>query len=437
MNVDDSLDAPQVDMPITPVPVDCMPSVLAAGRVAPVVKVNYYGGTVWDVCDINLARTVLTDPRLSKDVELTPDWMRIPGAMLTAQPSAQAARPMVMSDGPQHTRIRQAHARIFTPRNTEKWASCLTQLAEELLDELAAEQAAEVNLVDRYTYPVPLAFFGEMLGLPPELHAVLHRAHDDITYSPDQAVRERGVGALAGAVAGWVSDPSPLSEGVIIGLLEDVQNDVITMDEAVTWTVSLVMAGYEPTASLIATAILEALGKPAGQRPNSEAEIEAWIEETLRIHPPAMHTTWRFATEDLDLGGYLIPKGAPVLVNVAAVNRCPHGEIADDFDPGASLDHVSFGLGHHYCLGAPLARIEAKIALTAFLSRFPTATLSDTTEVGWQSEWMTHRISVLPVVLTDISLPNPITEGTTGVTETEILSSRSVTAVFPETGGKQ
>ncbi len=407
MNVDDLLDAPQVDMPINPAAGDCMPSVLAAGRVAPVVKVNYYGGTVWDICDINLARTALTDPRLSKDIELTPDWMRIPGAMLTAQPSADAARAMVMSEDPEHTRIRQAHARIFTPRNTEKWATRLAQLAEELLDELAAEQAAEVNLVNRYTYPVPLAFFGEMLGLPPDLHAVLRRATDDITYSPDQAVRERGVGALAGAVAGWVSDPSPLHEGVITGLLEDVQNDVITMNEAVTWTVSLVMAGYEPTASLIAPAILEALRRPTDQRPNSEAEIEAWIEETLRIHPPAMHTTWRFATEDLDIGGYFIPKGAPVLVNVAAANRCPHGEIADDFDPSASLGHLSFGLGHHYCLGAPLARIEAKIALTAFLFRFPNARLSDTTEVGWESEWMTHRISVLPVVLANTERPNP------------------------------
>ncbi|WP_322778105.1 cytochrome P450 [Frankia sp. Cas4] len=402
MNVGDSLDAPQVDMPITPVPVDCMPSVLAAGRVAPVVTINYHGGTAWDVCDINLARTALTDPRLSKDIELTPDWMRIPGDILGSLPSAEVARVMLMSDGPEHARIRQAHTRIFTPRNTEKWAIRLAPLAAELLDELtgeAAEGNAEVNLVERYTDLIPLGFLCEMLGLPPEMHAELKRVTNAILYSPDQAMRAGGVGALAGAIVGWASDPSPLHEGVITGLLKDVQNDVITMDEVVTWTLSLVMAGYETTASLIAATILEALRKPAGQRPKSEAEINTWIEETLRIHPPATHATWRFATEDLDIGGYFIPKGAPVQINIAAVNRCPHGELADDFDPSTSLGHLSFGLGHHYCLGAALARVEAKIALSTFLSRFPDARLSDTTEVAWQSEWMNRRIRVLPVVL--------------------------------------
>ncbi len=410
MNTENLLDAPRVDMPINPVPVDCMPSVLAAGRVAPVVKVDYYGGTAWDICDINLARTALTDPRLSKDIELTPDWMRIPGDILGSLPSPEIARAMLMSDGPEHTRIRQAHARIFTPRNTEKWATRLAPLSEELLDELASEAAegnAEVNLVERYTDLIPLGFLCEMLGLPPQMHAELKRITNAILYSPDQAMRAGGVGALAGAIVGWVSDPNPLYEGMITGLLKDVQNDVITVNEAVTWTLSLVMAGYETTASLIAATILEALGKPAGQRPNSEAEIDAWIEETLRIHPPATHATWRFATENLDLGGYLIPKGAPVQINIAAANRCPHGELADDFDPSASLGHLSFGLGHHYCLGAALARVEAKIALSAFLSRFPDATLSNTTPVAWESEWMNRRISVLPVVLAGSDAAQP------------------------------
>jgi cytochrome P450 StaN len=402
VNAEDLSDAPHADVPFIPAPVDCMPNLLAAGRTAPVIKVDYYGGTVWDVCDMDLVRTALTEGRLSKDIELTPDWMRIPGVMLGAQPRAEDARAMVMSEGAEHARIRRVHARIFTPRNTEKWAARLTQLAGELLHELAAEAAegGEMNLVERYAYPIPLGFVCEMLGLRPEMHAMMREATDAIIYSPDQAARAGGVGALARAVAGWADDPSPLREGVITGLLEAVDGDeAITLKEVVAWTVGLVMAGYESTASLIAAAILEALRKPAGRRPHTEAEIEAWIEETLRIHPPFPHATWRFATEDLDLGGYLIPKGAPVQINVAAANRCPHGEIADDFDPSASLGHISFGLGHHYCLGAPLARLEARIAVGAFLSRFPSARLSDTTAVGWESEWMTRRISVLPVVL--------------------------------------
>jgi cytochrome P450 len=409
VNTEELLDAPHVDVPTIPAPVDCMPSLLAAGRVAPVVKVDYYGGTVWAVCDMALARMALTDQRLSKDIELTPDWMRVPGVMLGSQPRAEVARTMVMSEGPEHARIRRLHAGIFTPRNTAKWAARLAQLAQELLDELAAEAAGgggEVNLVERYTYPLPLAFICEMLGLRPEMHAVMRRATDDVIYSPDQAVRARGVGVLAGAVAGWASDPSPLNEGLITGLLAAADGDAaITVNEVVTWTVGLVMAGYESTASLIAAAILEALRRSAAQRPRSEAEIDAWIEETLRVHPPFPHVTWRFATEPLDLGGYLIPRGAPVQINVAAANRCPNGQPADDFDPGPLRSHVSFGLGHHYCLGAPMARLEANLALSAFLHRFPNARLSETTEVEWESEWMTRRINVLPVVLADAGSP--------------------------------
>ncbi|WP_250280280.1 cytochrome P450, partial [Frankia sp. Cppng1_Ct_nod] len=306
MKSEELLEAPHVDVPTIPAPVDCMSRLVAAGRVAPVVKVDYYGGTAWAVCDMDLVRAALTDRRLSKDIELTPDWMRIPGVMLGAQPRAEVARTMVMSEGPEHARIRRLHAEIFTPRNTATWAAQLARLAEELLDELAAESSGggEVNLVERYTYPLPLVFICELLGLQPEMHAVMRRITDDIIYSPDQTIRAGSVGALAGAVAGWASDPSTLKDGLITGLLEAVDGEAaITVNEVVTWTVGLVMAGYESTASLIAAAILEALRKPADQRPRTEAEIDAWIEETLRVHPPFPHATWRFATEDLDLGG--------------------------------------------------------------------------------------------------------------------------------------
>lgn len=402
MRNDQLLDAPHVDMPTVPAPVDCMPAVLAAARTAPIVKVDYYGGTTWAVCASDLARAALTDRRLSKDIALAPEWMRIPGVMLGAQPRAEFARAMVMSEGPEHIRIRRLHARIFTPRNVADWSRRLATLADDLLDELATE-SGEVNLVDRYTYPLPLGLFNDLLGLPPQLQPVLRQVTDDIIYSPDQAVRAAGVGALAAAVAEWANDPSPLCSGLITSLLNAVDtDDAVTMDEVVTWTAGLVMAGYESTASLIASAILEALRRPPGRRPRTEEEVNDWIEETLRVHPPVPHATWRFATEDIDLGGYLIPRHAPVQINLAAANRCPHSDNTgntDDFDAAADRDHVSFGRGHHYCLGAPLARLEARIALTAFLSRFPHARLSGTSEVRWESDWLIRRISALPVVL--------------------------------------
>ncbi|HKT01918.1 MAG TPA: cytochrome P450 [Rugosimonospora sp.] len=405
MTVDDLLDAPLVDMPIVPAPVDCMPSVLAAGRAAPVVKIDYYGGTAWVVCDMDLARTALADPRLHKDIELTPAWMRVPGEIMGSQPPGEVARAMVLSDGAEHARIRRLHAGILTQDAVASRTRPVAELAQRLLDGLAAEAAAgdgEVNLVEHYTHAIPRASVCEMLGLRGEMHGELRRITDDIIFSSDRAVRERGIGALASAVAGWAGDPGSLNEGVVTALLAAVGGaEAVTFDEVVTWTVGLVLAGYESTASLISSAVLEALRRPADERPRSEPEIEAWIEETLRVHPPFPHPTWRFAAEDLNLGGYFIPKGGPVQINIAAANRCPHGEIADEFDPSTRRGHISFGRGSHFCLGTALVRVETSIALSAFFSRFPNARLSETTDVSWESGWLTRRISVLPVVLTD------------------------------------
>jgi cytochrome P450 len=395
-------EAPRVDIPTVPGPTDCIPSLIAAGRTAPVVTVDYYGGTAWSVCDMELARQALTDRRLSKDVELTPEWMRIPGVMLGSQPKADYARTMVMSEGADHARIRRLHSHIFTPRNIARWHSHVADLADKHLDELAelSTTARDINLVDNYTYRLPLGFFCDILGLRADMHPLLRRAIDDIIYSPEQSTRARAVGHLAGLVATWASDPEQLQDGLLTGLLAAVDSDdAVTPNEVVTWTVGLVMAGYESTASLISSAIFEALRRPAEHWPRTDAQVEAWIEETLRLHPPFPHATWRFATENIDLGGFLIPEGAPVQVNIAAANRCPYSDESSRFDPGAGRDHISFGLGHHYCMGAPMVRLEACLALSAFLRRYGDAHLSPEAPVQWESEWMTRRINVLPVRL--------------------------------------
>ncbi|MDX3660822.1 cytochrome P450 [Streptomyces sp. ID05-26A] len=389
--------APRAEMPTTPASVDSLPAVLAAGRVAPIVTVDYFGGTNWVVCDPALARAALLDSRLSKDMALAPEWMRIPGAMLGAQPRAEVAKAMVMSEGAEHTRIRRLHAKFFTPRKLGEWGERITKLAGGLLDDLAGE--GEVNLVDRFTFPLPLGFFSELIGVPPHLRPALREVTDNIIYSQDQDERAAGVGGLAGTVAQWAAEGTVLDQGFVTDLLAAQAEDSVSLNEVVTWTTGLIMAGYESTASLIASSIHEALRRPPAERPRTDTEISDWVEETLRVQPPLPHATWRFATEDVELGGYLIPKSAPVQVNLAAANRCPHSTAGDEFAPGTGGDNVSFGLGRHLCLGAPLARLEARIALGAFLTRFPHARLSTTNEVRWESDWIIRRISALPVVL--------------------------------------
>ncbi|MFM9744385.1 cytochrome P450 [Streptomyces brasiliscabiei] len=398
------MEAPETTMPVDPGPFDCMPALLAAAKVAPIVRIPYLDHHAWVVCDPELVRTALTHPKLLKDVTLVPDWMRRPGLMVGSQPPPEYARAMIMSDGEHHARIRRMHAPVLSPRNTERWGERVSVKVDGFLDELERSRthgSAEVNVVTDYTHHIPLAFISEMLGLPPEAERQLRAITDVMLYSSDYPARTEAVGALYGAVQGWVSDPAPLRDGVITGLLasSDGPDAAVTEGEVIVWTLGMIITGYETTGSLISAALYEALRRPAGERPRTDDEIRAWVEETLRVHPPFPHPTWRFATEDLDIGGYLIPEGSPVQVSIAAANRDP-GEEADSFTAERrGHGHLTFGLGTHYCIGASLVRREAQIAVRGFLRRFPEARLSTTTAVEWESEWMIRRMSVLPAVL--------------------------------------
>lgn len=394
-------EAPEVTMPVDLRPTDCLPELLAAARVAPVVRIPYLDQHAWIVCDRELVKQALTHPKLGKDITLAPDWMRKPGQMVTAMPPPEYARMMITSDGENHSRIRRLHAPVLSPRNTERWGKRVATLADELLDELDSGDNAEVNVVTDYTHKVPLAFTSEMLGLPPGAERRLHDITEVMLYSADYALRQQAVEELFEAVQDWVRNPAGLYDGVITGLLasSDEEDVTVTEGEVIVWTLSLVINGYETAGSLISAALYEALRRPVRERPHTDEDIAAWIEETLRVQPPVPHTTWRFALEDLSLGGYLIPKGAPVQVSIAAANRDPN-EDTDGFDAERrGRGHLSFGRGVHYCIGAPLARLQAQIALHGFLQRFPRARLSADTAPQWESEWMIRRMSVLPALL--------------------------------------
>lgn len=397
-------EAPETDMPVDPGLFDCMPDLIAAARIAPVVRIPYLGRHAWVVCDRELVKQALTHPKMGKDITLVPEWMRQPGLMVTAQPPPEYARAMIMSDGENHARIRRIHAPVLSPRNTERWGEQVAAKVEGFLDELskaAAGSNAEVDVVTNYTHKIPLAFISEMLGLPPAAEHRLRSITDIMLYSSDYAARREAIGGLFGAVEEWVRNPDGLRDGVITGLLagSDGPGAAVTEGEVIVWTLGMIITGYETTGSLISTSLYEALRRPPHERPRTDEDITAWIEETLRVHPPFPHPTWRFPLEDIELGGYLIPKGAPVQVSIAAANRQP-GEGADSFDTERrGHGHLSFGLGMHYCIGAPLVRLEAKIAVRGFLRRFPQARLSADTAVQWESEWMIRRMSFLPAVL--------------------------------------
>ncbi|TDD63489.1 cytochrome P450 [Kribbella antibiotica] len=393
------LEAPWASMPIDPGPFDAMPDLLAAAKVAPVIRIPYLEHHAYVVCDPELVRTALTHPKLLKDITLVPEWMRKPGLMVGSQPPPEYARAMIMADGENHARIRRIHAPVLSPRNTERWGERVSVKVDGFLEELGQIQADQVNVVTDFTHRIPLAFISEMLGLPLEAERELRAITDVMLYSADYPARTEAVGALFGAVQGWVQNPEPLRDGVITGLLA-AEGDTVTEGEVVVWTVGMIITGYETTGSLISAALYEALRRPPEERPQDEEGIKEWIEETLRVHPPFPHPTWRFAIEDIDLGGYSIPKGSALQVSIAAANRGPE-EGADSFEAARKgAGHLTFGLGTHYCIGASLVRLEAQIAVRGFLYRFPQARLASEAAVEWESEWMIRRLAVLPATLT-------------------------------------
>jgi 13-deoxydaunorubicin hydroxylase len=283
--------------------------------------------------------------------------------------------------------MRRLHSEVFNPRAISSWSARIEDVTASLLDEIGSE-SSEADLVSGLAYPLPLTVFSQLLGLPAHLNSLLRTASESITFAVDPQTRSEGVATLFGSVAACVRQPQELSEGLITALLalSSGPSPQVTIAEVITWSAGLILPGHESTASLIASVLFEAISLPRGERPASEIDQARFVEKVLRVHPPFLTTTWRFAATEVRLGEYCIPPRSPVLVNIASSNS-------------QGGDHLSFGYGPHYCLGASLARLETRIVVREFLARFPEVKLSCDNAVLWQSDITVRRIQSLLVEL--------------------------------------
>ncbi len=350
---------------------------------------------------------VLKDPRFVRNrATATGGWKYSIPLPKTLKPLVET---MLNKDGDEHRRLRTLVHKAFTPRAMRKLENRIQSLTHELLDE--AEKEGQVDLMQAYAQPIPVTIIGEMLG---------------VQNDEDMGALQAGINTLAQGFSGWKIIPTLLlgmprmvklthkliaqkrvnpADDILTGLVQaEEEGDRLTEDELVTMILTLIVGGYETTVHLITNSVVTLLQHPeqlAKLRAEPELMPDA-VEEILRFNGSIYTTERSYTTEDITLHGVTIPKGKLVLPLLGAANRDPAVfDNPDTFDITRTPNkHLGFGQGVHYCLGAPLARIETQIALKTLLDRNPNLRLAvNPSELKFSRTLTLHSYESLPVVL--------------------------------------
>ncbi|MEU6526478.1 cytochrome P450 [Streptomyces sp. NPDC046924] len=349
----------------------------------PATRVDVLGVTAWSITDPALLKRLLTSPRVSKDgrahwpafADTVPTW---PLALWIAVSN------MFTAYGADHRRLRRMVAPAFGARRIQALRPAVEAIVTGLLDDLETLPAEEsVDLREQLAHPLPIAVIGRLMGVPEDRRQGFRSMVDGVfttTLTAEQAAANTAAlyGALDQLIAAKRVQPGDDLTSLLISARDDEGDGGGFTDEELRDTLLLMIsAGYETTVNVIDQAITALLTDPEqlGHLRAGRADWSDAVEETLRHEPAVKHLPLRYALTDIPLpDGRTIAAGEAILASYAAANRHPdwHGESADRFDlVRPAKDHLAFGHGVHFCLGAPLARLEVATALQQLFDRFP------------------------------------------------------------------
>ncbi|MVO85925.1 cytochrome P450 [Streptomyces sp. p1417] len=371
------------------------------------------GVEAWLVTRYADAREALAEQRLSKNPAHHDEPAHARGRTgIPGERKAELMTHLLNIDPPDHTRLRRLVSKAFTPRRVAAFAPRVQELTDQLIDRFA--EKGEADLIHEFAFPLPIYAICDLLGVPRE-------DQDDFRDWAGMMIRHgggprggvaRSVKKMRGYLAELIhrkrADPG---DDLISGLIRASDHgEHLTENEAAAMAFILLFAGFETTVNLIGNGTYALLTHPEQRErlqrslaAGDTALLETGVEELLRYDGPVELATWRFATEPLRIGGQDIAAGDPVLVVLAAADRDPARFAEPDLLDLSRRDnqHLGYGHGIHYCLGAPLARLEGQTALATLLRRLPDLQLgAQPGELRWRGGLIMRGLRSLPVRFT-------------------------------------
>ncbi|MEJ9314899.1 cytochrome P450 [Priestia megaterium] len=362
------------------------------------VKMLNEGHTTWMAFTYKAAEAVLKDNRFIKDMRTVfPDEM-------TDENLPPIAQSMLFVDPPDHHRLRSLVQSGFTPKRIEKLRGRIEEIAREQAKLMSNKET--VDFINAYAFPIPIRVICELLGVPSEDQLDFQRWSTALVDINDDSEYDK-VNMEFMAYLGKLTEQKRVSPGedLMSYLIQtEEEGERLTVSELYGVVMLLIVAGHETTVNLIANGLLALLTHPeqlALLKADPSLVAQA-IEELLRFNGPVEFSTDRWAKESFMFMGQQVAKGDHVIVSLASANHDPAA-----FENPNTLDitkekspHLAFGKGIHYCLGAPLARIEGEIAIQVLLEEYPSLTLAaELSELEWRQSFIIRGLKQLPINL--------------------------------------